>query len=158
MFCLVLLTQGSAWMIVSDRMQAMAAADFAVVLTVAVTTLLLSCLVIVPALGTLRKRHPEVLRAYRVPGGTWGFRICLAVVYVWIVIGSWVALFPGTLNSLLGESYSFADTWGLSQGVFEVFTLGTVGVLLCVGAIGRVVALRRDREVAISEPIQSTAS
>src|SRR5690348_15241714 len=101
MFVFALLTQGSAWMIVSDRMQAMAAADgafftrslglfhprlgtpvrtnllsgavatvfmlaamrladghagavFAVVLTVAVTTLLLSYLVVVPALVVLR--------------------------------------------------------------------------------------------------------
>ncbi|MBR7826992.1 APC family permease [Actinospica sp. MGRD01-02] len=179
MFCFVLLTQGSAWMIVSDRMQAMAAADggffgrslgafhpklgtpvrmnmvsgitatvftvaatvfvngsaaadFTVVLTVAVTTLLLSYLVIVPALGTLRKKQPEIVRPYRVPGGSIGFRVCMCVVYAWIVVGSWVALFPGTLNSLLGQSYSFTDSWGLSQGTFETFTLGTVVVLLAV--------------------------
>lgn len=106
MFAFALLTQGSAWMIVSDRMQAMAAADggffgrslgafhrglgtpvrmnlvsgitatffmiaatnlvrgdsaavFGVVLTVAITTLLLSYLVVVPALVTLRHRHRE---------------------------------------------------------------------------------------------------
>ncbi|MGW1810245.1 amino acid permease [Streptomyces sp. NPDC002078] len=109
MFVFALLTHGSAWMIVSDRMQAMAAAQgafftsalgalhprlgtpvrtnllsgavatvfmpaamrlargdagavFAVVLPVAVTTLLLSCLVVVPALMVLRLRHPDVPR------------------------------------------------------------------------------------------------
>jgi amino acid transporter len=192
LFVLVLLTQGSAWMIVSDRMQAMAAADggffsralgafhprlgtpvrmnllsgvtatafmlaatllvngstaavFKVVLTVAVTTLLLSYLAVIPALGTLRSRHGDVPRPYRVPGGAWGFRICLGLVYLWIVLGSWVALFPGVLERVSGVRYDFEGTWGVSRTVFETFTLGTVAVLLALGALGRTVAARLDR-------------
>ncbi|WP_346010744.1 APC family permease [Streptomyces sp. SID5910] len=189
MFVFALLTQGSAWMIVSDRMQAMAAADggfftralgvfhprlgtpvrtnllsgavatvfmlaamrladgdaadvFAVVLTVAVTTLLLSYLVIVPALVVLRLRRPDVPRPYRVPFGTRGFLVCAALVYAWIVIGSWSALFPGILEGLFGIDYVFHDVWGVSRAAFEAFTLGTVAVLLIVGAIGVAVARR----------------
>ncbi|WP_051886816.1 APC family permease [Streptomyces hygroscopicus] len=191
MFVLALLTQGSAWMIVSDRMQAMAAADggfftralgtfhprlgtpvrtnllsgavatvfmlaamrlangdaadvFAVVLTVAVTTLLLSYLAIIPALVLLRTRRPEVPRPYRVPFGTRGFLLCAGLVYAWILIGSWSALFPGVLEQLFGIDYAFRDVWGVSRASFEAFTLGTVAALLIVGVIGVAVARRRD--------------
>ncbi|WP_232248415.1 APC family permease [Streptacidiphilus rugosus] len=196
LFVFVLMTQGSAWMIVSDRMQAMAAADggffsralgafhprlgtpvrmnlvsgftatafmlaatllvngstaavFKVVLTVAVTTLLLSYFAVVPALGVLRRTRPEVERPYRVPFGAWGFRISLGLVYAWIVLGSWVALFPGVLERVLGVSYDFNGDWGVSRTVFETFTLGTVAVLLAVGVLGRVVAARLDRRAGV---------
>ncbi|MFF9478369.1 APC family permease [Streptomyces sp. NPDC014733] len=189
MFVFALLTQGSAWMIVSDRMQAMAAADggfftrslgafhprlgtpvrtnllsgivatafmltamqlaggdagavFAVVLTVAVTTLLLSYLIIVPSLVLLRLRRPDVVRPYRVPFGHRGFMTCAALVYGWILLGSWCALFPGTLEPLLGLDYAFATTWGVPRTTFEAFTLGTVAVLLLVGMVGVRVARR----------------
>ncbi|MGW0732322.1 APC family permease [Streptomyces sp. NPDC002851] len=189
MFVFALLTQGSAWMIVSDRMQAMAAADggfftralgafhprlgtpvrtnllsgavatvfmlaamhlvdgdtgavFTVVLTVAVTTLLLSYLVIVPALVVLRLRRPDVTRPYQVPFGNRGFLTCAALVYAWILIGSWSALFPGVLEGLFGIDYVFHDIWGVSRLSFEAFTLGTVAVLLLVGAAGLSLARR----------------
>ncbi|WP_353946020.1 APC family permease [Streptomyces sp. HUAS MG91] len=192
MFVFALLTQGSAWMIVSDRMQAMAAADggffarglgafhprlgtpvrtnllsgavatvfmltamrlvhgdtgavFGVVLTVAVTTLLLSYLAIVPALLFLRLRRPEVPRPYRVPFGNRGFVVCAVLVYAWILVGSWAALFPGVLESLFGIDYDFQDAWGVSRPTFETFTLGTIVVLLLVGAAGLAVA-RRERQ------------
>jgi amino acid transporter len=197
LFVFVLMTQGSAWMIVSDRMQAMAAADggffsralgafhprlgtpvrmnlvsgftatafmlaatllvngstaavFKVVLTVAVTTLLLSYLAVIPALGALRRNHPEVERPYRVPFGAWGFRISLGLVYAWIVLGSWIALFPGVLERVLGVSYDFGGDWGVSRTVFEAFTLGTVAVLLAVGVLGRIIAARLDRRAEVA--------
>ncbi|MGW8684312.1 APC family permease [Streptomyces sp. NPDC055817] len=187
LFVFALLTQGSAWMIVSDRMQAMAAADggffsrklgafhptlgtpvrtnllsgaiatvfmvaamrladgdaaavFSVVLTVAVTTLLLSYLTVIPALAVLRLRHRDVPRPYEVPFGTKGFMICAALVYAWILTGSWTALFPGTLEALLGITYDFHETWGVSRTAFEAFTLGTVVALLLIGTIGHTVA------------------
>ncbi|MET9532236.1 MULTISPECIES: APC family permease [unclassified Streptomyces] len=204
MFAFALLTQGSAWMIVSDRMQAMAAADggffgrslgafhrglgtpvrmnllsgitatffmiaatnlvrgdsaavFGVVLTVAITTLLLSYLVVVPALVTLRHRHREAPRPYTVPFGTAGFRICAALVYVWILAGSWVALFPGTLEALLGVGYDFRRTWGVTRTTFEAFTLGTVLLLLAVGALGRGVGAVRDRAARSKDAAPDTA-
>ncbi|WP_223281373.1 APC family permease [Streptomyces antnestii] len=187
LFVFALLTQGSAWMIVSDRMQAMAAADggffsrklgafhptlgtpvrtnllsgaiatifmvaamrladgdaaavFSVVLTVAVTTLLLSYLTVIPALVVLRLRHRDVPRPYQVPFGSKGFMVCAVLVYVWILIGSWAALFPGTLEALLGITYDFHGTWGVSRTAFEAFTLGTVVALLLLGTIGHTVA------------------
>ncbi|MEV0374612.1 APC family permease [Streptomyces sp. NPDC050636] len=186
LFVFALLTQGSAWMIVVDRMQAMAASDggffsrwlgefharlgtpvrmnvlsgltatafmvaamnlasgdasdtFAVVLTVAITTLLLSYLAIIPALLALRLRHPETHRPYQVPFGTRGFTVAAVLVYAWILLGSWEALFPGTLEPLVGIAYDFRSTWGVSRTSFEVFTLGTVLLLLAVGLAGYLV-------------------
>ncbi|MFJ8794488.1 APC family permease [Streptomyces sp. NPDC102462] len=192
LFVFALLTQGSAWMIVSDRMQAMAAADggfftrslgafharlgtpvrtnllsgavatvfmlaamqladgdagavFAVVLTVAVTTLLLAYLVIIPALVVLRLRRPDVARPYRVPFGNRGFMACAVLVYAWILVGSWSALFPGVLEGLFGIGYDFHEVWGVSRTSFEAFTLGTVAALLLIGAVGVAVAgVRQD--------------
>ncbi|GAB2827652.1 APC family permease [Actinocorallia aurea] len=186
-FVFALLNQGSAWMIVSDRMQAMAAADggffsrklgafhprlgtpvrvnllsgvtatvfllaamqivdgtsasiFGVVLTVAITTLLMSYLVIIPAAARLRRTHPDTPRPYRAPA----MAVCCAVVLAWIAVGSWVALFPGTLESLFGQSYDFVDSWGVSRLTFESFTLGTVAVLLVLGVVGHLTG-DRDR-------------
>lgn len=186
LFALSLLTQGSAWMIVADRMQAMAAADggfftralgafhprlgtpvrmnllsgvtatvfmaaamnlangdasaiFGVVLTVAITTLLLSYLAVIPALLALRLRHQAAPRPYRVPFGTRGFTVATLLVYAWILLGCWVALFPGTLEQLVGFRYDFRATWGVSRPAFEAFTLGTVAVLLAIAAAGYLV-------------------
>ncbi|MCG7205074.1 APC family permease [Streptomyces arenae] len=202
MFAFALLTQGSAWMIVSDRMQAMAAADggffsrslgafhprlgtpvrtnllsgavatvfmlaamqladgdagavFAVVLTVAVTTLLLSYLVIIPALVALRIRRPDITRPYQVPFGNRGFMVCAVLVYAWILTGSWSALFPGVLEGLVGIDYSFQDTWGVSRLSFEAFTLGTVCVLLLIGTIGVRAARRKRNSPTESGPAHS---
>jgi hypothetical protein len=47
-----------------------------------------------------------------------------------------VAIFPGTLEALFGVSYPFLDVWGVSRGQFEVFTLGTLAVLLVLGSLG----------------------
>ncbi|REK86875.1 APC family permease [Streptomyces inhibens] len=183
LFAVALLTQGSAWMIVADRMQAMAAADggfftrglgafhprlgtpvrmnlvsgvtatafmvaamhlasgdtssvFGVVLSVAITTLLLSYLAVIPSLLVLRLRHRSVPRPYQVPFGTRGFTVAVVLVYAWILLGSWVALFPGTLEELFGIPYDFRATWSVSRLAFETFTLGTVVLLLAVAAAG----------------------
>jgi amino acid transporter len=132
-----------------------AGAVCAVVLTVAVTTLLLSYLIIVPALVLLLLRRPDVIRPYRVPFGHRGFMTCAVLVYAWILVGSWCALFPGTLEALLGIEYAFDDIWGVSRTAFEAFTLGTVAVLLMVGAVG----LRNARrESAAAAPTPQVAT
>jgi amino acid transporter len=178
LFVFVLLNQGSAWMIASDRVQAIAGADgtfprffgvfhptlgtpvrvnmlsgvvatvfcvaatslvqgsdaavFSVVLSIAVDTLLLSYLLIFPAALRLRTRYPSVHRPYRVPGGRPGLWACTVLIYVWVALGSWIAVFPGTLESVLGIDYQFADTWGVSRVTFEAFTIGTLAtVALC---------------------------
>ena len=183
LFVYALANQGSSWMIVTDRMQAMAAADgsffggyfgvfseklhtpvrmnllsgvvstvfmvaamqltegdaaaiFATVLIIAITTLLLSYLIILPAVMRLRTRYPHVPRPYSVPGGTTGFMVLTILALAWIVLGSWVALFPGTLEGLFGIDYPFEEYWGLSRLKFEIFTLGTMVVVILLGVVG----------------------
>jgi amino acid transporter len=182
LFCFILMSQGSAWMIISDRMQAMAAADgaffggffgkfskrlgtpvrvnfmsgvvgtvfmiaamqlsgtngaiFGVVLSIAISTYLLSYLFIVPAAIRLRTRYPEIPRPFRVPIGIFGFRVLGILCMFWILLGSWVAIFPGILEALFGLKYDFMSEWGVTQGAFEAFTLGTLLVLLALGLIG----------------------
>lgn len=183
LFVYALANQGSSWMIVTDRMQAMAAADgsffggyfgefserlhtpvrmnilsgvvstifmvaamqltegdaaavFATVLIIAITTLLLSYLIILPAVMRLRTKYPNVARPYSVPGGSTGFMVLGIVALAWIALGSWVALFPGTLESVFGIDYPFEEYWGLSRMRFEVFTLGTLAVVILLGIVG----------------------
>jgi amino acid transporter len=178
-----LLNQGSSWMIATDRIQAMAAADgtffsgyfgefneklgtplrmnlmsgvmstvfvvaatllvegdaavlFSVVLFCAISTLLVSYLTIIPAIMKLKRIYPDVPRSYQVPGGSRGFHILGSLVMAYIVIGSIVALFPGTLETALGMEYDYAEIWGTTQGAVLGFTLGTFAVVVLLGVVG----------------------
>jgi amino acid transporter len=192
-FVFVLMSQGSAWMIISDRMQAMAAADgsffggffgrfhrrlgtpvrvnllsgvvatafllaamqltgssadvFGVVLTISISTFLLSYLLVIPAAVRLRTMYPEIARPFRVPVSDRGFAVLGAICFAWVLLGSWVAVFPGTLEAVFGIDYPFEEYWGVSQTQFEVFTLGTLAVLLVLGVVGYVCGARVRRDV-----------
>ncbi|MFT4082782.1 MAG: APC family permease [Nocardioides sp.] len=204
--CLVfiLMTQGASWMIISDRMQAIAAADgaffggffgvfnrrlstpvrvnllsgtvatvfmlvamqlsgsagaiFGVVLTIAISTFLLSYLLVIPAAIRLRRLDPERPRPFRVPVSDRGFAIMGWVCFAWIALGSWVAVFPGTLEGLVGIDYGFDDVWGVSRATFEVFTIGTLLVLLALGAVGYVGGARVRRGITVAKPTVGTAT
>ena len=190
LFIFVLLNQGSAWMIASDRIQAIAGADgtfprffgvfhptlgtpvrvnllsgvvatmfciaatllvhgssaavFTVVLSIAVSTLLLSYLVIFPTVVRLRRRYPALDRPYRIPGGRAGLWASAVLIYAWVALGSWISVFPGTIESLLGIQYDFAATWGVSRLTFEAFTVGTLLAIVAFCTAGYWWARRRD--------------
>ena len=112
------------------------AATFTVVLYLATSTTLLSYLLIFTAALKLRYSHPHVERPYRVPGGKAGIWVSVTLITGWMVLGSWVALFPGTLEELFGKSYSIEDNYGVSRVRFEVFTLGTLAVIVLIGIAG----------------------
>jgi amino acid transporter len=202
-FVLALVNQGSAWMIATDRMQAIAAADgaffsgffgqfsrrlftpvrvnilsgvtatvftvaatliingsagaaFGVVLNCAISTLLMSYLIIIPALIKLRLARADVSRPYRVPGATRGFLVLAGIVLVYIVVGNVAAIFPSALNSALGIGYSFEQTWGVSGGQFELFTLGTLAVVILLGVVGYLAAGPMRKRAGLTAP-SSTA-
>ncbi|MGO4680508.1 APC family permease [Microbacterium sp. 2MCAF23] len=203
LFVFVVLTQASAWMIASDRVQAAAGADgaffryfgkfsprlgtpvrmnllsgiiatvfcvaatlllkggsadvFTVVLTVAISTLLLSYLVIFPTVIALRKKYPDVHRPFRVPGGRAGLWVCTVVIYAWVGLGSWVAVFPGTLEGVLGVKYDFVDTWGVDRGTFETFTIGTLVVITVLAVVGYL-SERRRPGYAPEDPATASAA
>jgi amino acid transporter len=197
-FLLVLVGQGAAWMIVSDRTQATSAMDgaffggyygvfsrrlgtplrvnaltgviatlfmvaamlivegtaaavFGVVLTICISTYLLSYLAIIPAAARLR-RLPGAHDTYRLPVSDRVFAGLCYLATTWVVLGAWVAVFPGTLESLLGVDYDFEAIWGVSQGTFEAFTLGTLGALMVLGLVGYVRARPVRGEVDDSLP------
>jgi len=122
---------------------------FLVVLTIAISTTLISYLWIFPAALKLRYNHAHVHRPYSIPGGRRGMWVAVVVTTFWVALGSWVAVFPGTLESLLGVDYDFFGTWGVSRGTYESLTLGTLGVILAFTVIGYALAapVRRRRVV-----------
>jgi amino acid transporter len=112
------------------------ASTFTVVLYLATSTTLLSYLLIFPAALKLRYSHPNAERPYRVPGGMAGIWLFTALTTGWMVLGSWVAVFPGTLDELFGRTYSMQDSYGVTRLRFEVFTLGTLAVIVLIGIAG----------------------
>jgi amino acid transporter len=112
------------------------ASTFTVVLYLATSTTLLSYLLIFTAALKLRYSHPHVERPYRVPGGNAGMWVMVSLTTGWMLLGSWVAVFPGTLDELFGKSYSIQDNYGVSRMRFEVFTLGTLGIIVLIGIAG----------------------
>ncbi len=91
------------------------AATFEVVLTIAISTTLISYILMFPAVYLLRRSHPDVPRPYRL--GKTGDGLMLGSVILitfWVVLGSWTSVFPGTIDKLLGLDYDFMDNWGMS--------------------------------------------
>jgi amino acid transporter len=127
------------------------ASTFTVVLYLATSTTLLSYLLIFPAALKLRYSHPNVERPYRAPGGMAGMWVLTLLTTGWMVLGSWVAIFPGTLDELFGRSYSMQDSYGVSRLRFEVFTLGTLAIIVLIGIAGYIAGAGvRARTVALS--------
>jgi amino acid transporter len=111
-------------------------ATFKVVLDIAISTTLISYLWIFPAAIKLRYTHPGVRRPYRFPFGAKGIWIGGLLTTFWVALGSWVAVFPGTLEKLFGLQYDFKGTWGVSRAKFETLTLGTLAVIVVIALVG----------------------
>jgi len=113
------------------------ASTFTVVLYLATSTTLLSYLLIFPTVIKLRYSHPHIPRPYRLPFGMVGVWAAGILCTAWMVLGSWVAVFPGTIEThIFGLKYSVQDAYGVSRTRFEVFTLGTLGVIIAVAVVG----------------------
>ena len=122
---------------------------FTVVLDIAISTTLLSYLWIFPAVLKLRYARPDVHRPYVHPWGTVGIWVSTVLTTGWILLGSWVALFPDTLERVFGVGYGFKDTWGVGRGTFEALTLGTLGVIVAIGLIGYALGADVRRQDAV---------
>lgn len=110
---------------------------FTVVLYLATSTTLLSYLLMFPTVIKLRYSHPHVHRPYRLPFGMAGVWVSGVLCTAWMLLGSWAAVFPGTIDEyVFGLHYSVPDNYGVSRVRFEVFTLGTLGVVMAFGVIG----------------------
>jgi glutamate:GABA antiporter len=130
-------------------------AKFVVVLDIAISTTLISYLWIFPAALKLRYTHGHVARPYRVPGGARGMWLASGLVTFWVALGSWVAVFPGTLEKLFGIDYDFHGPWAVSRGTFEALTLGTLAVILLIALVGYATGgnvRRSTADLPIAEP------
>src|SRR5262250_1549835 len=112
------------------------ASTFVVVLYMAISTTLISYIAIFPTVIKLRYSHPDVPRPYRVPGGKPGVWIAGGVCTAFILLASFIAVFPDVIERALGAGYNFQDTWGVSRLRFEAFTLGTLAVIIAFAVIG----------------------
>jgi amino acid transporter len=129
------------------------ASTFTVVLYLATSTTLLSYLLIFPAAIKLRYNRSQVYRPYRVPFGTTGVWIAGGLCTFWMLLGAWVALFPGTIDEyIFGLPYSVTANYSVSRLRFEAFTLGTLAVILLVAVVGYWIA-RPVRTRAVEVPI-----
>jgi amino acid transporter len=139
------------FMVVAVNLSSGSNADtFVVVLYMAISTTLLSYLLIFPSIIKLRYSHPDVPRPYRVPGGSFGVWAAGGIATAWILLAAIVAVFPNTIEGWLGVGYNFEEAWGVTRLRFEVFTLGTLAVVILVGIVGYMLGKPvRDREVEV---------
>ena len=90
------------------------------------------------------------------PGGRAGVWIGTVLITFWVALGSWVSVFPGTIEKLVGVDYgSFEDAWGVSRLKFEVYTLGTLAVVVAIAVLGYFAGAPTRREealVPVAEP------
>jgi len=128
---------------------------FTVVLYMAISTTLVSYILIFPALIKLRYSHATVPRVFSVPGGKGGLWAIGLLCTAWTLMGSWVAIFPDTLEYVFGADYNFVDSWGVSRLRFEVFTLGTLAVVIAFALVGYL-AGRSVREQVVDVPLAAT--
>jgi len=128
---------------------------FQVVLDIAISTTLISYVFIFPAILKLRYSHADVPRPYVFPLGKVGIWVGVTAITFWAALGSWVAVFPGTIERVIGVDYgSFVDAWGVSRAKFEVYTLGSLAVIMAIGLIGYAAGAptrRRAATVPVSE-------
>ena len=129
-------------------------ATFKVVLSIATSTFLLTLLFVFPAAVRLRLRYPRVARPYAVPGGLAGMGVAAALAMFWAILGSWSAILPGSLEYILGFQYAFEENWGVSRLRFEVFTLGTLALLIVIALLGYInnmrTSLLRERRSSVT--------
>jgi amino acid transporter len=128
-------------------------ATFQIVLDIAISTTLISYIWIFPAALKLRFTHPDVQRPYRVPG-KYGMWISALLITGWVTLGSFVAVFPDVLEKIFGVGYDFKESWGVSRGRFELYTLVSLAIIVAVAIVGyyagagtrsEVVAIEGDR-------------
>src|SRR6185436_20090298 len=139
------------FMVAAVKLLSSSQADtFTVVLYMAISTTLVSYIVIFPALIKLRYSHPDVPRVFVVPGGNLGLWIIGGICTFWTLMGSWVAIFPDTLERVFNADYNFVESWGVSRLRFEVFTLGTLGIVVAFAVLGYILGKPvRDRSVDV---------
>ena len=98
---------------------------FAVVLSMATLTTVISYMLIFPALIKLRKSHGHVHRPYAVPGGMRGVWIIGGITTAWSIFASIANIWPND---------PVAD-YGVSRMEFELWVVGVLGTIFALGVL-----------------------
>jgi amino acid transporter len=111
---------------------------FAVVLSMATLTTVISYALIFPALIKLRYSHPHVHRPYKVPGGLQGAWIVAGITTVWSVFCSIANMWP--------DAATVAD-YGVSRTEFELWVVGVLGTIFVLGCISYYLGAETRRDM-----------
>jgi len=133
------------------------ASSFEVILALTTSTTLLSYVMIFPTGWILRRRYGHVHRPYKAPF----MALCVTLCTAWMVLGSWVAFVPGTIERALGFSYDYQENWGVSFARYEAISIGIVvliGVLTAIGYILAAPVRAQTAEVALEPTIGQGAA
>jgi hypothetical protein len=108
---------------------------FSVMIALTISATALGCVFVFPALVVLRRKYPHAHRPYRVPGGMPGAWAAVLLTEVLVAVTAITVLWPGAINSLLGQPYSIERSWGVSRIFFESVTLAVLGVMVLLGVV-----------------------
>ena len=122
-----------------------AAASFTVLLYLATSTGIMCYIFIFSAALRLRLVDADTPRPFRIPLGTAGMAICSIVTTALVLLGTWVAVFPGTIEEATGHTFDMQATFGVSRLQFEVFTLGTLFVILLIAVVSVLIGRHESR-------------
>ena len=133
-----------------------AAASFTVLLYLATSTGIMCYIFIFSAALRLRLIDRDTPRPYRIPFGTAGVAACSVVTTALVVFGTWVAVFPGTIEEATGHPYDMQATFGVSRLRFEIFTVGALLAILCAAIVSVLVGRRQTRTGVQTRAAQHT--
>ncbi len=108
---------------------------FAVMLSIVISLTALQYAFIFPAVIVLRRKYPDRVRPYRVPGGAVGLWLCVIATEFIVVLTSISLLWPGLIDNTLGRKYDIVASWGTSRVFFETVTLGTLAAVIVMALI-----------------------
>ena len=89
-----------------------------------------------PAVYSWSSSRHAVSAAVVKPSTRTAVSTCVTLCTAWMVLGSWVAFVPGTLERAFGFSYNYQDTWGVSFARFEAISAGIVVLIAVLSVVG----------------------
>jgi hypothetical protein len=115
-----------------------------------------SYIFVFPALVILRRKYPDAVRPYRVPGGMPGAWVAAVICELFVIVTAVTLLWPGAINAVFGQSYSMESNWGVSRMFFESVTLGAFAVMVLVGVVFWAIGARGRRRGLTGETVAFT--
>jgi amino acid transporter len=111
------------------------ASFFSVMLALTVSSTAVDYIFIFPALLVLRRRYPNAIRPYRVPGGSAGAWAAVIITELFVIVTAITLLWPGAINALFRQPYSIESSYSVSRPFFEWVTLGSMAAMIVLGIV-----------------------